>query len=89
MKRTLQLLSLASAASLLASTAAAQDTTTTRKMDRMDNARRWDRINAAAKAGDLIGLEVKNYQGVKLGKIEDLAVDVESGRIVNVILSTG
>ena len=89
MKRILQLLSLASAASLLASTAAAQDTTTTRKMDRMDNARRWDRINAAAKAGDLIGLEVKNYQGVKLGKIEDLAVDVESGRIVNVILSTG
>ena len=88
MKRTFQLITLASAASLLALTAAAQDTTT-RKMDRMDHARRSDRLSAAAKAGDLIGLDVKNYQGEKLGKVEDLAVDVESGRIVHVIISTG
>jgi sporulation protein YlmC with PRC-barrel domain len=34
-------------------------------------------------------MEVKNYQDEKLGKVEDLALDVESGRIVQVILSTG
>ncbi len=50
---------------------------------------RADRLNGAAKASDLIGMAVKNYQDEKLGKVEDLAVDVESGRIVQVILSTG
>ena len=34
-------------------------------------------------------MEVKNYQNEKLGKVDELAVDVESGRIVQVILSTG
>ena len=34
-------------------------------------------------------MTVKNYQDEKLGKVEDIAVDVESGRIVQVILSTG
>jgi len=47
------------------------------------------RINGTAKASDLIGMTVKNYQDEKLGKVEDLAVDVESGRIAEVILSVG
>ena len=34
-------------------------------------------------------MPVKNLRDEKLGKVEDLAVDVESGRIVQVILSTG
>jgi sporulation protein YlmC with PRC-barrel domain len=34
-------------------------------------------------------MAVNNYQDEKLGKVEDLAVDVESGRVVQVILSTG
>ncbi len=55
----------------------------------MPHAQRPDRLNDAAKASDLIGMTVKNYQDEKLGKVEDLAVDVESGRIVQVILSTG
>ena len=55
----------------------------------MPHAQRADRLNDAAKASDLIGMTVKNYQDEKLGKVEDLAVDVESGRIVQVILSTG
>ncbi len=42
-----------------------------------------------AKAGDVIGMTVKNNQDEKLGKVEDLAVDVESDRIVQVILSSG
>ncbi|MCD6050153.1 MAG: antigen, partial [Verrucomicrobia bacterium] len=51
--------------------------------------RRTDRLNGAAKASDLIGMTVKNYQDDKLGKVEELAVDVESGRVVQVILSVG
>jgi sporulation protein YlmC with PRC-barrel domain len=50
---------------------------------------RADRLNGAAKASELIGMTVKNNQDEKLGKVEDLAVEVESGRIVQVILSTG
>ncbi len=57
--------------------------------DRMHLAGRADRLNGAAKASDLIGMKVKNYQDEKLGEVEDLAVDVESGRLVQVILSTG
>ena len=57
--------------------------------DRMHHAQRADRLNDAAKASDLIGTTVHNYQNEKLGKVEDLAVDVESGRVVQVILSTG
>jgi len=46
-------------------------------------------LKATAKASDIIGMDVRNYQGDKLGKIQDLAIDVESGRIVEVILSSG
>ena len=42
------------------------------------------RLSASRKASDIIGMAVINYQGEKLGKFEDLAVDVESGRIVEV-----
>ena len=31
-------------------------------------------------------MEVRNYQNEKLGKVDDLAIDVESGRIVQAIL---
>jgi hyperosmotically inducible periplasmic protein len=94
MKRKLQIIISASAASLLAFAALAQDTPNP-KTDRPDYTRQRlarpqaDRLNGAAKASDLIGMTVKNYQDEKLGKVEDLAVDVESGRIVQVILSTG
>ena len=95
MKRKLQIIISASAASVLAFSALAQDQPNPTKdgpdytRDRMPHAQRADRLNDAAKASDLIGMTVKNYQNEKLGKVEDLAVDVESGRIVQVILSTG
>jgi sporulation protein YlmC with PRC-barrel domain len=85
----------ASAASVLALSALAQTTPNPNKdgpgctCGRMSHAQRPDRLNDAAKASDLIGMTVQNYQGEKLGKVEDLAVDVESGRIVQAILSTG
>ncbi len=50
---------------------------------------RAERLNDPAKAGDIIGMAVQNYQNDKLGKVEELAVDVESGRVVLVILSSG
>jgi hyperosmotically inducible protein len=94
MKRKLQFLS-ASAASVLALSALAQDAPNPQtdrpdlSRDRMSHAPHHNRLNDAAKASDVIGMTVKNYQDEKLGKVEDLAVDVESGRVVQVILSTG
>lgn len=41
------------------------------------------------KVRELIGREVKNKDEETLGSVRELAVDVESGRIVAVILSTG
>jgi hyperosmotically inducible protein len=95
MKLKLQVIISASAASVLAFSALAQDSPTPKTdrpgytRDRVPNLRRADRLNGAAKASDLIGMTVKNYQDEKLGKVEDLALDVESGRIVQVILSSG
>jgi hyperosmotically inducible periplasmic protein len=95
MKHKLQIIIGASAASVLALSALAQNQLNPTRdgpdytRDRMPRAQRPDSINDAAKASDLIGIPVKNYQNEKLGKVEDLAVDVESGRVVQVILSTG
>jgi predicted regulator of Ras-like GTPase activity (Roadblock/LC7/MglB family) len=50
---------------------------------------RADQLNGAAKASEVIGMTVNSLQNEKLGKVSDLAVDVESGRIVLVIISTG
>src|ERR1039457_3690429 len=95
MKRKLQIIISASAASVLAFSALAQDQPNATRdgpdstRDRVPHAQRPDSLNDAAKASDLIGMTVKNYQNEKLGKVEDFAVDVESGRVVQVILSTG
>ena len=95
MKRKLQIIISASAVSVLAVSALAQDTPNLKTerpdytRDRMANTRRADRLNGAAKASEIIGMTVKNSQDEKLGTVEELAVDVESGRIVQVILSIG
>jgi sporulation protein YlmC with PRC-barrel domain len=95
MKRNIQILISASAASVLAFSALAQDTSNPKTdgpdytHDGMRHTQRLDRLNGAAKASDIIGMRVDNYQDQKLGKVQDLAVDVESGRIVQVIVSTG
>jgi sporulation protein YlmC with PRC-barrel domain len=94
MKRKLQIITSASAASLLAFSALAQKTLNPQTAETTSSRQHLtqacsERLNGAAKATDIIGMTVKNYQNEKLGKVEDLAVDVESGRIVQVILSTG
>lgn len=48
-----------------------------------------ERLGHLAKASKVIGAEVKNLQDENLGKIHELAVDLESGRIVEAILSVG
>ena len=95
MKRTLQISTIASAASLMAFAALAQETPNPKTggteitREHSMRAMRAERLGRAEKASDLIGMEVKNYQGEKLGKVDDLVLDVETGRIVQVILSTG
>lgn len=95
MKRKLQIITSATAASFLTFTALAQETPNARTSGtenypgRSTQAMRAERLGRAVKASDLIGMEVNNYQGDKLGKVDDLALDVETGRIVQVILSTG
>ncbi len=95
MNRRIQIILSASTASVLALSALAQDSPNTKidgadyTRDSLSHAQRPARLNDAAKASDLIGMTVKNNQNEKLGKVEDLALDVESGRVLQVILSTG
>jgi sporulation protein YlmC with PRC-barrel domain len=94
MKRNLQIIASASAASLLAFSALAQETLYPRTAETA-SPRQYltpacsDRLNGVSRTTDIIGMTVNDYQNEKLGMVEDLAVDVESGRIVQVILSTG
>jgi sporulation protein YlmC with PRC-barrel domain len=95
MKRNMRIITSASAASILAFAALAQETNNRApgaaeySDQTVVHGTRSERPGCAKKASDLIGMEVKNNQNEKLGKVNDLAVDVESGRIVYVILSTG
>jgi hyperosmotically inducible periplasmic protein len=94
MKQKLQII-ISASASMLALAALGQDTSNPKtegqnySRDRMSHAQRPACPKDTAKASDLIGMTVKNNQDEKLGKVEDLALDVESGRIVQVIISTG
>jgi sporulation protein YlmC with PRC-barrel domain len=95
MKRNLKFITSASAASLLVFSSLAQETPDAKSggteivPERSGTAMRAMRLGRVVKASDLIGMEVKNDEGEKLGKVDDLAVDLETGRIVQVILSTG
>lgn len=50
---------------------------------------RSEHLGPLVKASKLLGAKVQNSQDDKLGHIEELAVDLESGRIVQVIVSVG
>ena len=94
MKRKIQII-ISSAASVMAFSALAQDTPTP-KLDRPDynrdgasHPRRADRLNGAAKASDIIGMTVENYQGEKLGKVEEVALSLIASRSSGTASSTG
>ena len=95
MKHQIKLLTSASAVTLLALTVFAEDAATPKgaaeKATQSAPAYtfRAERLGRAAKASSVIGMEVKSYQGETLGKVQDLSVDLETGRIVQVILSSG
>ena len=93
MKHKLQIFISTSAASVLALSALAQDVSNPKTGDGQSTLQRMapergGRLKDTAKASD-IGMTIQNARNEKLGKVADLAVDVESGRIVQVIISTG
>jgi sporulation protein YlmC with PRC-barrel domain len=94
MKRKLKMIISTSAASVLAFSALAQDTPNLQMNEPQSPRQRMaqghgEQLKDTAKASDIIGMTVQNNQNEKLGKVADLAVDVASGRIVQVIVSTG
>ncbi len=50
---------------------------------------RTERITSPAKASEIIGKEVDNSQNEKLGKVSDLVLDVEAGRVALVVVNSG
>jgi len=94
MKRKLQITINAFAVSVLAFSALAQDTSSPKMAETQSDSHgitqaRPNLLKDTAKASDIIGMTVKNYQDEKFGTVENLAVDLESGRIVQVIISSG
>src|SRR6185503_14664270 len=50
---------------------------------------RFERLGQGARASDVIGMEVRDAANTKIGKVDELAVELESGRIIQVIVSSG
>jgi hyperosmotically inducible protein len=50
---------------------------------------RIQKIGDLRKADHIIGMEIKNDQGETLGKVKDLGLDLQNGRIAVVIVATG
>jgi len=57
--------------------------------ERLTDSKRTGQFGPAEKASKIIGMEVKNLQNEKLGKVDELAVDLESGRIALAVISVG
>ena len=94
MKNYFQILASAAAASFLVLTTLAQEapnqTGTPGEPSRtVTNSGRNGLLGSIEKGSKIIGMEVKNYQNEKLGKVDDLGIDLQSGRIVQVVLSIG
>ncbi len=54
-----------------------------------DRAARMHGSSAPAKGSDLVGMKVEDKEQQRIGKVEDLALDLQAGRVVHVIVSTG
>jgi sporulation protein YlmC with PRC-barrel domain len=97
MKQNMKIIISALATSVLAFSTFAQNTqeTMSPKMAEAQSASqgmsqdRLTRLDDTAKANEVMGMEVKNYQDEKLGTVKNFAVDLESGRIVQVIITSG
>jgi sporulation protein YlmC with PRC-barrel domain len=89
MKQKLQMIIGASAATFLALSAMAQDTSKTVASNITPGVNQRDGQKNTTEATGIIGMTVNNFQNVKLGTVVDLAVDAKTGRILEVILSKG
>ena len=92
MKKHFRILASAATVSFLALTTLAQnspDRTLQKGTPRVTDGHALGQFGPTEKANKVIGMEVKNYQNEKLGKVEDLGIDLESGRIAHVVLSIG
>ena len=94
MKRKIKAVITAAVVSMYAFTAAAQETPGTNadvvnpEFQRMFAAR-IKLLQETARVTDLLGMPVENDRREKLGKVKTLYVNLKSGRIVQVIISTG
>jgi hyperosmotically inducible protein len=61
----------------------------THATDRAGHSNLYGQLNRVEKASDLIGTEVRNLRDEKLGKVDDLGVSLESGRVAIVVVSVG
>lgn len=59
------------------------------KPENRSSMNRMERFMFPAKANELLGREITNLQNEKIGKVEEIGVDLESGRIVQVVVSSG
>jgi sporulation protein YlmC with PRC-barrel domain len=86
---------ISAAAAVLAFTARSQDGAQPNSQAANDamqqhmDAERAVLLKSTAQASDVIGLPVENLQQVPLGHVKNFALDLRSGRIVEVILITG
>ena len=70
------------------STASSSNSDMPGRTDPARMARRND-LGKPVRASELIGMKIENNEGEKIGKIDDLAVDLQAGRVVQVIVSAG
>jgi hyperosmotically inducible periplasmic protein len=59
------------------------------KSDQRSQLNRGERLAFPTKANEIMGKEVTNLQDEKLGKVDELGVDVEAGRVTLVIINSG
>jgi Uncharacterized conserved protein len=76
----------ASAQGVSGETYRAGDSIKDKKADKMAGAKTPTSFNKASK---LIGMDVKNQQGEKLGDIKDVVIDFDGGKISYLVLSAG
>ena len=94
MKQNYKIMLSAASASALAFTALSQDMSSQNAAPSNEAAlqnmvaERVLLLKSTAQASDVIGLPVENLQQVRLGQVINFALDLRSGRIVEVILST-
>lgn len=48
-----------------------------------------DHAGPPLKASEVIGLKLENNEGQKVGNVDDLAIDLQAGRVVQLVVSTG